>query len=71
MNPKPSGTQMTLGNMRSLGVRRLSVQGLNARCRHEALLDVNSCSDDVPVPSFGMRIVCAKCGMTAPMCGPN
>jgi hypothetical protein len=53
---------MTLGNMRHLGVQRLVAHGLNRSCLHEGLIDVSKFPDDVEVPSFGKKIVCAKCG---------
>jgi hypothetical protein len=53
---------MTLGNMRALGVQRLSVSCLNQACRHDALLDVSSYPAETPVPSFGPRMKCGRCG---------
>jgi hypothetical protein len=53
---------MTLGTMRHLGVHRLVAHCLNPACRHEGLIDVSSYADDVEVPSFAPKVVCAKCG---------
>jgi hypothetical protein len=53
---------MTLGNMRRLGVQRLIASCLNDACRHQGLIDVSKYPDDVEVPSFASKIVCAKCG---------
>jgi hypothetical protein len=53
---------MTLGNMRHLGVQNLLASCLNDACRHQGLIDVSSYADDVEVPSFASKIVCAKCG---------
>jgi hypothetical protein len=53
---------MTLGNMRHLGVQRLVAHCLNPSCRHEGLIDVSKFADDVEVPWFASRVVCAKCG---------
>lgn len=58
----PPGDPMTLGNMRSLGVQRLIAYCLNPSCRHEGVVDVAKFADDVEVPSFGRKVVCAKCG---------
>jgi uncharacterized protein YodC (DUF2158 family) len=46
--------------MRQNGVRRLDVSCW--QCRHSAVLDVDRYGDDVPVPSFGPRMVCTQCG---------
>jgi hypothetical protein len=53
---------MTLGNMRALGVQQLVATCLNDACRHQGLIDVSTFPDDVEVPSFGPKAVCAKCG---------
>jgi hypothetical protein len=60
---------MTLGNMRKNGVRGLSVRCL--RCHHDVVLDVDSYCDDVTVPSFGPRMVCAVCGAIDADARPN
>lgn len=51
---------MTLGNMRSLGVRSLAIYC--TRCHHQAVLPVEGFGDHVEVPSFGPKIVCTRCG---------
>ena len=43
---------MTLGNMRELGVQHLIAFCLNNACRHSALIEVSSCSDDVKMASL-------------------
>jgi hypothetical protein len=53
---------MTLGNMRKQGVRHLIGFWLNDACRHQALIDVSDYPADTPVPRFGGKVVCAKCG---------
>jgi hypothetical protein len=63
------GPPMTLGNMRSLGVRGLLVTC--EKCRHEARVDVDRFADDVTVPSFARRMVCSKCGSTLIDVRPN
>jgi hypothetical protein len=60
---------MTLGNMRENGVRSLAVHCI--RCHHQAVLDVDSYSDDVTVPSFGPRMVCTACGAIDADARPN
>jgi hypothetical protein len=52
---------MTLGNMRANGVRSLSVHCL--ACHRSEHVRVDAFDDDVPVPSFGPRMVCTGCGM--------
>src|SRR6266436_2844628 len=51
---------MTLGNMRRNGVRGLDVTCLH--CGYHTAVNVDRWSDDVPVPSFGPRMRCTKCG---------
>jgi hypothetical protein len=60
---------MTLGNMRANGVRSLAVSCLI--CRHEAVLDVETWPDSVPVPAFGQRMVCTRCGIIGADARPN
>jgi hypothetical protein len=53
---------MTLGNMRANGVRALAAWCLDRSCNHRSTLNVSKYADDVPVPSFGPRMVCTICG---------
>jgi hypothetical protein len=53
---------MTLGNMRDNGVRSLDVSCW--QCHHRAILRADPWSDDVPVPTFGPRMVCTRCGIS-------
>jgi hypothetical protein len=53
---------MDLANMRRQGVHHLIAYWLNDSCRHQALIDVSSYPGDIPVPWFGSKVVCAKCG---------
>jgi hypothetical protein len=49
---------MTLGNMRANGVRTLAIYCDARACNHErVLVDLSTYPDDVPVPSFGPRMV--------------
>jgi hypothetical protein len=52
---------MTLGNMRANGVRSLDVSCW--QCHHQAIMSADPWSDDVPVPTFGPRMVCTRCGI--------
>jgi hypothetical protein len=63
------GPPMTLANMRALGVRSLSVSCWS--CHHDAVLGVDAWPDNVPVPSFGPRMVCSSCGIVGADARPN
>jgi hypothetical protein len=60
---------MTLRNMRSLGVRSLAVTC--ELCHHAAVVDIEALPDDVPVPAFGPRMVCTRCGIIGADARPN
>jgi hypothetical protein len=60
---------MTLGNMRANGVRSLDV--CCWVCHHQAVLSAERWPDDVPVPTFGPRMVCTKCGIIGADARPN
>ena len=63
MTPKhPPGPPMTLVNMRAQGVHHLIAFCLNDACRHQAVIDVSSYRCDTPVPWFGTKVKCGKCG---------
>ena len=64
MSTRPRSTPadpMTLGNMRANGVRSLDVSCW--LCHHRAILSAEPWPDDVPVPTFGPRMVCTRCGI--------
>ena len=60
---------MTLGNMRENGVRSLAVSC--SLCHHRAVVDAAAWPDDVPVPTFGPRMVCTRCGNVGADARPN
>jgi hypothetical protein len=55
--------------MRSLGVRSLAVSC--ELCHHAAVLSAGPWPDHVPVPSFGPRMVCTRCGIIGADAQPN
>jgi len=63
------GPPMTLANMRQNGVRSLIVTC--AICRHAALLNVDAFAGSVPVPAFGPRLICTRCGIIGADVRPN
>jgi len=71
MMQRYTGPPMTLGNMRENGVRRLSIYCLGPDCHHQAVLDVDCYPDDMPVPAFGPRMRCQRCGHLGADARPN
>ena len=55
--------------MRSLGVRSLAVSCM--LCHHGAVLSVEPWPDHIPVPTFGPRMVCTRCGILGADARPN
>ena len=62
---------MTLGNMRANGVRTLAVWCSGCGCDHYRVLEVSTYADNVPVPSFGPRLRCERCGHLGADARPN
>jgi hypothetical protein len=60
---------MSCCKMRQNGVRSLQVYCL--ACHRETALDVEVYPDDVPVASFGARMVRTSCGMVGADARPN
>jgi hypothetical protein len=46
----------------TINVQRLVPYCFNPSCRHEGPIDVSNFADDIEVPSFGKKVVCAKWG---------
>jgi len=63
------GPPMDLANMRAQGVR--SLWGVCELCHHEAVVNVDRHGDAVPVPVFGPRMVCTRCGIIGAHARPN
>jgi hypothetical protein len=60
---------MTLVNMRAQGVRSLDVRC--EICHHQAVVNVDAFAETIPVPSFGPRMVCTRCGIIGASARPN
>jgi hypothetical protein len=60
---------MTLGNKRQLGVR--STAAACPVCRHEATISAEPWPDEIPVPAFGPRMFCTRCGIIGADARPN
>jgi hypothetical protein len=64
-----AGDPMTLGNMRANGVRSLDVSCW--QCHHRTFMSADPWPDHMPVPSFGPRMVCTRCGIIGADARPN
>jgi hypothetical protein len=62
---------MTLGNMRSLGVRTLDAWCAARGCHHHAVVNVAGFADAMPVRAFGPRLRCMACGHLGADARPN
>ena len=60
---------MTLGNMRSFGIRSLAVTCFG--CNHSTTINVDGYPDSMPVPDFGTRVMCTRCGTDDADVRPN
>jgi hypothetical protein len=60
---------MDLANMRANGVRSLAVTCFN--CNHQAIINVDGYPDRMPVPDFGGRLMCTRCGTVGADVRPN
>jgi hypothetical protein len=53
---------MTIGNMRSQGVRSVSAYCQSINCGHEAAFNVDAWPDELPVPDIALSLRCSRCG---------
>jgi hypothetical protein len=65
----PPGDPTPLGNMRANGVRSFDVCW--SQCHHRTILSADPWPDFVPVPSFGPRMLCTRCGIIRADARPN
>jgi hypothetical protein len=63
------GPPMTLANMRTNGVRSLSVTC--ELCHHESVMNADAFEASTPVPAFRSRMVCTGCGIVGADVRPN
>jgi hypothetical protein len=60
---------MTLGTMRAARVRGLFVTCQH--CNHERAVNMDDWPYNAPLPSFGPRMRCSRCGKLGPTAVPN
>jgi hypothetical protein len=60
---------VTLGHIRGHGCRDLLIYCEAIGCHHRSIMNADHLPDDLPIRSLGPRMVCARCGHRAPMCG--
>jgi hypothetical protein len=65
------GPPVTLGHIRSHGVRRLLIYCSTGLCHHSALVDADRWPDDTVLLDLDRRAVCTKCGMIGADVRPN
>ena len=62
---------MTLGNMRSLGVRSLDAICEETLCGHAAQIDVDNVPYEAVVVDVALRLRCSRCGSKSVSTRPN
>ena len=63
------GPPVTLGHIRSHGVRRLLIYCSTGLCHHSAVVDADRWPDDTVLLDLDQRAVCTKRGMIGVECG--
>ena len=66
-----SGPPVTLGHIRSHGVRRLLIYCSTGLCHHGAVVEADRWPDDTVLLDLDRRAVCTKCGMIGADVRPN
>jgi hypothetical protein len=66
-----SGPPVTLGHIRSHGVRRLLIHYSTGLCHHSAVVDVDRWPDDTALLDLDAKAVCTKCGKIGADVRPN
>ncbi len=66
------GPPVTLGHIRSHGVRRLLVYcGNGSHCYHSAIIDADRWPDETVLLDLNRRLVCTKCGIIGGQARPS
>ena len=66
------GPPVTLGHIRSHGVRRLLIYcNAGLYCHHSAVIDADRRPDDTVLLDLDRRAVCTKCGIIGAYARPN
>jgi hypothetical protein len=65
------GPPVTLGHIRSHGVRRLLIYCSTGLCHHSAIVDADRWPDETVLLDLDRRAVCTKCGMIGAAVRPN
>jgi hypothetical protein len=70
--PQPyRGPPVTLGHIRSHGVRNVLIYCSTGRCHHSAVVDADRWPDDTALNDLCPRAVCTKCGTIGADVRPN
>ncbi len=70
-NESYRGPPVTLGHIRSHGVRRLLIYCSIGLCHHSATVDADRWPDDTAIRDLCPKAVCTKCGMIGADVRPN
>jgi hypothetical protein len=65
------GPPVTLGHIRSHGVRRLLIYCSTGLCHHSAVIDADRWPDATVLLDLDRKAVCTKCGMIGADVRPN
>jgi hypothetical protein len=65
------GPPVTLGHIRSHGVRRLLIYCSTGLCHHSAVINADRWPDETVLLDLDRRAVCTKCGMIGADVRPN
>jgi hypothetical protein len=69
--PRNEGPPVTLGHIRSHGVRRLLIFCSTGLCHHRAVIDADAWPDETLLLDLSTKAVCTRCGMIGADVRPN